>query len=37
MRAPPGYGSPYPKHAVREGFLALAEDKRPGANTAHNF
>ena len=22
MRATPGYGSPYPKHAVREGLLA---------------
>jgi len=27
----------YPKHAVREGFLALADDKRPEAKTAHNF
>jgi len=33
----PDHGSPDPKHAVREGLLALAEDKRPEANTAHNF
>jgi hypothetical protein len=25
------YGSPKPKHAVSEGLLALAEDKRPEA------
>jgi len=37
MRAPPGNRSLFPKHAVREGLLALAEDKRPEANTAHNF
>ena len=34
---PPDHRSLDPKHAVREGLLALAEDKRPEANTAHNF
>jgi hypothetical protein len=27
----PGHSSLHPKHAVREGLMALAEDKRPEA------
>jgi len=32
LRHSPGYGRSSPKHAVSQGLLALAEDKRPGAN-----
>ena len=37
MRATPGYRSLYPKHAVREGLMALAEDKRPEATLLITF
>jgi hypothetical protein len=31
LRRSPVYGSPKPKHAVSEGLMTLAEDKRPEA------
>jgi hypothetical protein len=33
----PGYRSLNPKHAVREGLMALAEDKRPEATLLITF
>jgi len=33
----PVHGSPEPKHAVREGLMALAEDKRPEATLLITF